>query len=254
MVGEEMMQGQSEITPSKEAAFHGILTMNLRVHKTKWRSRYHHFDLNAGCGYNHQVQCTGSPLVFLSAAAYVGEEHFAAYFVDSDRAAIEELLPRIEDDDRCTAFNGDNREFVKAIPDLIRFYKEDPTWVLGSILCDPNGTDLPIPELAKLSQRCPRLDFIINYPARIWKRERGAGLESGRLHLDQMVTMLNKREWWIQTPLKSDRHEWMILIGRNYSGMDGVWRKMRIYRYHSPEGRECLRRSYSQRESTDSLF
>jgi hypothetical protein len=244
-----MKQGQSDITPQKENAFGGIFYWDLTIQK-KFASYYHHFDLNAGCGYNHDAQCDGSPIVFLDAARRSGVGNFFAHFVDQDGNAIKELQAQVTDD-RCTVYNGDNREFVKAIPDLIRLHGGN-LWDLGTVLSDPNGIDIPIRELADLSRTCPRLDFVVNYPARVWKRVRAAGFESGKLYLDEMLRLLNKKEWLIQCPLLSDPHEWMILIGRNFPM--GEWRKMRIYKLYSPEGQECLRRSYSQSESTDRLF
>lgn len=243
-------QGQSGITRHKEDAFLGIFRMNLAVQK-KSRYRYHHFDLNAGCGYNYEAGCPGSPLIFLAAAAQQEITDFSAHFVDRRPEAVRELLTRIEDP-RCTVYHGDNREFIEAIPGLIRLDNERPDLALGSVLWDPNGIDLPFAELIQLSRLCPRLDFILNYSARAFKRERGAGYISPELFLSDQLKSLNKRYWLIQDPLDGDRHEWMILVGRNYR-MD-VWKSMRLYNLDSAKGQECLRRSLSRRESTYSLF
>jgi hypothetical protein len=248
-----MSQGQSNITPHKENAFGGILRMNLDVHHRKDEKRgyyYHHFDVNAGSGYNDKAQCDGSPVVFLRTAQRLGVEKFVAHFVDRDRQRTEELLTRINDP-RCTVYNGENREFIKAIPELIYYQRENPAQALGSILCDPNGTDLPIAELSELSKSCRRLDFIINYPARVWKRERGVGIRP-ELYLKDLLSLLDKKYWHVQDPLPSDPHEWMILIGRNFEM--GDWQKMRIYALDSPKGIEIVRKSYSCRESTFGLF
>jgi len=252
-----MTQGQSPITPEKEKAFLGIFEMNLVVHKkSRFSYRYHHFDLNAGCGYNHEAGCNGSPLMFLEAAANQGVAQYYAHFVDHKKKAIEELLTRI-DDQRCTIYQGDNREFVKAIPGLIRLARENPDMALGSVLCDPNGTNLPLDELIELSGLCPRLDLILNYSARAWKRVRGwkracgTDYASPELYLAETLVLLRKKQWLIQDPL-NDNHEWMIVVGRNYP-MAG-WSKMRFYDMDSPKGKEILRRSLSRRESTISLF
>jgi three-Cys-motif partner protein len=248
-----MTQGQGEKTVRKEAALLGHMRMNFTVHR-KYQSKqgYHLFDINAGCGYNHVAKCNGSPLVSLEAARQMEVGNVTFHFVDKDRSMCEELLTRVGDDLRCTVYNGDNREFVNAIPDLIRRQPgEDPLRALGSVFCDPNGTDLPIDELHYLSYLCTRLDFILNYPARTWKRERAAGFGSANLFLWEILDKLNKKVWWIQCPDESDPNEWMLLVGRNFGMND--WPSMGIYLLDSPEGQDCLRRSLTRRESTTEL-
>src|SRR4030095_10585909 len=137
------MHGQGKTTVMKESAFRGIFWMNLAVQK-KSPFRYHHFDLNSGCGYNHEIGCEGSPLVFLNAADAQGVSNFSAHFVDRDREAIKELLTRIAGRECCTAYNGENREFIEAIPDLISLARGNPARALGTVVCDANGVDLPL--------------------------------------------------------------------------------------------------------------
>jgi three-Cys-motif partner protein len=245
------MHGQGKTTVLKESAFRGIFWMNLAVQK-KSSFRYHHFDLNSGCGYNHEVGCEGSPLVFLNVADAQSVSNFSAHFVDRDREAIKELLTRIEGRPGCTAYNGENREFVKAIPDLIRLDHGNPAKALGTVLCDPNGIDLPLNELAQLARICPRLDFVINYPARVWKRARGAGIQSAQLYLAELLHSLDKQHWIIQEPLGCDIHEFMILVGRNFEFKN--WSRMRFHKLDSPKAGEIIQRSFSRNESTLNLF
>ena len=153
---------------------------------------------------------------------------------------------------RCSVYHGDNREFVKAIPDLIRLQNENPAKALGSVLCDPNGIGLPVAELSELSGSCSRLDLVLNYPARTWKRERAAGHKAADIVLADMLRLLHKQHWLIQEPLASDRHEWMIMVGRNF-GM-GDWQKFRFHHLDSPKGRQILLRALSINERTSSLF
>jgi three-Cys-motif partner protein len=245
-----MNQGQGSNTTRKESAFRGIFAMNLAVQK-KRRHLYYHFDLNAGSGYNELANCDGSPIVFLNTALAAGVSTYRAHFVDSDDQAVRALLERITDE-RATVHHGDNAEFVRAIPRLIKHYGDDLEYALGSILCDPNGTGIPIDELARLSQQCPRLDIILNYGNRGWKRARGAHIESAQLVLEDLLSKLQKKYWHIQEPPINDPQEWMILIGRNF--LMGDWQKMGIFNLDSPKGKEILRRSLTIRESTYSLF
>ena len=253
------IQGQGIRTQEKEDAFQGLFRMNLKVHSSLRYplAKYHHFDLNAGSGRNDIAGCDGSPVVFLKVVSGLGVSNFAAHFVDRDETATTGLSNLLSEQwseqlSRCTIYNGENREFVLAIPDLVRhFGSREPKYDLGMIVCDPNGTDIPWLELRHVSIACPRLDFLINYNLTQHKRDRGAGYKPD-LVLTDHILLLNKRYWLIMDSKPTSSYEWTILVGRNY--YMGDWKKMRFYDLKSREGEEMLRRSLSRNEREWPLF
>ena len=244
-------QGQSSVTAAKERVFAGLFHMNLFVASKRPRDAYFHFDLNAGCGFNHDVDVPGSPLVFADVQQRYELKNVYAHFVDNDRKLVKELNDRLRDHGNYVIHHGDNREFIATIPDLIRLRDSLPGIALGSVLCDPNGMGIHWQELASLSVRCPRLDFIINYSANVWKRERAAGYASD-VFLHEHLASLNKKYWHIQEPADGDRLEWMIIVGRNFEMKD--WTGVRLQHLASDKGRQALLRTFSYYERNYGLF
>ena len=211
-------QGQSITTEWKERGISAACTIGLRIFKATVqgkarfgidRFRYFHFDLNAGGGFNTEANCIGSPVAFMRAAHAQQIDRVAVHLCDWDEAAIRSLLanPEIGQDERCRIHHGDNRGLVPAIPNILRMYGEKPQFAIGSVLADPNGTDIPVEELAALSTLAPRLDFIINVNATAFKRCQRGG------EIPDLIQQLNKKHWLIRRP--TSRHHFTLLVGRN---------------------------------------
>lgn len=219
-----MKQGQSDATKHKNRGFASAFAINLticRKGKSEWhRTRpYFHFDLNAGSGWNHEVNqprgVMGSPLAFLAAAESANKPEFVAHFVEQDDARGKALAkrPKILGDRRCFVHIGDNADFVPAIPAIVRRNGEKTEYARGSILIDPNGpTGAPWDEVAAVSMICPRLDLFINWSGTAMKR-----LPDGhekRLEVDDLPTLFHKEAWLVRIP--HGPWQWSLLLGRNY--------------------------------------
>jgi hypothetical protein len=68
-MGNKKKQGQGSQTRRKEEGFSVLLQDCLSLSKggAARQFNYWHIDLNAGCGFNHEVGIPGSPVVFLDA-------------------------------------------------------------------------------------------------------------------------------------------------------------------------------------------
>lgn len=212
-------QGQSDATEAKERGLGAAFSTNLRIFGSRFgsnpRAIYMHFDLNCGSGTNEEVGCDGSPIAFLHAAKRAEVQRFMASFVDRDTKAVKELLVHsaVAGDDRCFVHHGDNAEYIDAIPDIIRGRRERPEWAIGSVLCDPNGTDIPVVKLSQLAVACPRLDVFLNWNSAAYKRQRGS-----KGTLAEAVEAIGKKHWLIRAPIGI--HQFTVLIGRNVSVND----------------------------------
>lgn len=241
-------QGQSDSTEAKERGLSAAFAVNLKIFKARFgdipRFRYFHFDLNSGCGHNEIAHCIGSPLAFLQAAELVGVERFFAGFVDNKKDVITKLiaLPELQDE-RCFAFHGDNSEFIDAIPDIISATGESPEFAFGTVLCDPNGAEIPVAKLAVLSRICKTLDIFVNWNSAGYKRQEG---RKGNL-LDAIETV-DKKHWVIRDVI--GRHQWTLLLGRNYPV--GDHKALGFYHLQSPKGQEILRKCHHTRAFLES--
>jgi|GEM_PF-3074380 len=232
-----MKQGQSAVTEEKERGLQAAFTINLRIFKGKRfhkRFRYWHFDLNCGCGTNEDFGCIGSPVAFVRAARFdVGVDRFFAGFCDVDEISIAKLSKHeeIEGDPRIFMFHGDNASMVEAIPDIISA-KEKPEHAIGTVLSDPNNSDVPLEQMSKLSRICPKMDFIVNWNSIFIKRARGHYWGKRYVSLEDAVKKLNKKHWIIRKPLGPS--QFTLLIGRNIKV--GDHRKMNFFNLDSDTG------------------
>lgn len=241
-------QGQSQdATEHKERGIIAACSVSLRIFAAKFRAspyRYFHFDINAGTGWNDEVNCIGSPVAFVRAAASQGIDRFNGHFCDIDADACRALLANSEvgADERCIVFHGDNRGLVPAIPDLIRAVRENPRYAIGTVLVDPNGCDVPIAELAELNRIAPRLDFIVNWNATAFKRNRMA---NGGVDLETAIKRLGKKHWLIRKPISA--HQFALLVGRNMKV--GEHRALGFYDLATDLGRSIFERlNYTKSE------
>jgi three-Cys-motif partner protein len=220
------LQGQSRDTEWKLRGIKAALRINLTIcaeHQWCRRQPYNHFDLNAGCGWNHDVNppdgVMGSPLAYWEAAEE--SDHPRAYgdFVelDPDRAAELGERPVIRGNRRAVVHNCDNAEFCERIPSIIRSRGVTLEFAHGTIIVDPNGpTGIPWEPLARVLKQCPRLDVIVNWCGTGAKRLPDG--HEAKVAITDIPYLLGKRHWLVRRNVGP--FQWSLLIGRNFKIRD----------------------------------
>jgi three-Cys-motif partner protein len=229
-------QGQSEIaTEMKQRGLSYAFQLNYRVARkhTDWMPPYLHIDLNPGNGYNDKAGCVGSPITFLR--IFEDRVDFRAIFVDHDVAQLNQLQSRllVKDNPRCILHHGDNGDYLLTLPRQIPNRK----WQLGSILSDPNGSDVPIDEIAEICKIFPKIDVMFHWNSTITKRLK-YGIKPEQIVLEDVPSRIRKDHWLIREPIT--QHQFTMLIGRNFRGDE--WRKGGFYHLDSPEGQAVMDR------------
>lgn len=233
-------QGQSgDATEIKQRGLSFAFRVGLQVIR-KWPNyRYHYIDLHAGSGFNSEARCIGSPLAFQSETRRANCSNYFAWLCDRDEGQIKQLLARPEiDHTRSEIFHGDNSELLYMIPDMVRhFSRENLQYVLGAVLSDPNGADVPIDAILDFAKICPRVDLIFHWNSTITKRLRN-GIKPQQLVLDDVIGMLPKKFWLIREP--AGIHQFTMVIGSNFRFND--WHAMGFYHLESAKGQDILQR------------
>lgn len=223
-------QGLSDRTPHKLDGFSRILDQNIGIVSGKHKGApYVHIDLNAGSGTNliDGVEYPGSPML-LAAMTRKWSRPVWAHFVDRDDAACDSLIKRLAEhnatigrDERphFRVFRGDNATFLLGAANLL---ERDgvPRDTFGSILCDPNGADVPFDTLRAFSWRFRRIDIILAISVTAMNRARTSSPNGrfGDKYLADIPSFFsNKRNWSIAPPHPADKWRRVILVGRNYS-------------------------------------
>lgn len=241
-----LSQGQGDWTEHKQRGIGAACAVSLSIFRAKFgasRWRYWHFDLNAGTGHNEQAGCIGSPIAFLRQAASSGVGNFQAHFVDIQASSCAQLLarPELENEPRAFVHHGDNREFVYAIPEILRRYGENPLHSIGTVLVDPNDSRVPLNELERLSRLCPKLDLIINWNSTAPKRVNGQfeknGIGEPVPTLAECIERAGKKSWLIREPI-GGAHGFTLLIGRNIPVSDH--KVMGFHRLESEKGQSIF--------------
>ncbi len=208
-------QGQSEATELKERGLQAAFALNMRIFVERFQNEYTywHFDLNCGSGYNADVDCIGSPLAFLRAADEEGCSNYFAGFCDINQDSLGELAGReeIANNPSCYVFQGSNASLIDAIPDIITHGGDKVEQAVGMVVCDPNGTEVPLDQLGWLSSICPKLDFVVNWNSRAFKLRRSCGHDVKSM--PEAIYSLNKRHWHISPPFGKFR--FTLLVGKN---------------------------------------
>jgi hypothetical protein len=240
-------QGQSELaTEKKQRGLSYAFALSAAVIKKNkdWAKPYLHFDLNAGNGHNEKAGCVGSPITFMQ--MFHELPNFRATFIDCDETQITQLgAHAIMQDPRCTLHLGDNAEFLNAL-------QINGRWQFGTILSDPNGSDVPIDALIYASRRYPQIDQIYHWNSNITKRLK-YGIKPSQIVLADVPRLISKTAWLIREPIGP--HQFAMLIGRNYRGND--WPKGGFYHLNSPQGEEIMdrcSRSNKERATQPELF
>jgi hypothetical protein len=228
-----LRQGQSDLaTEAKQRGLYYAFELGAAVIRknASWVKPYLHFDINAGSGYNEIIGCDGSPITFTR--VFHDLPHFRATFIDCDAEQISTLSkrPLIRDDPRCRLHHGDNAEFLRTL-------QINGTWQFGTILSDPNGSDIPIEELIYTSRRYHQIDHIYHWNSTITKRLK-YGIKPSQIVLSDIPKLILKKFWLIREPIGP--HQFAMLIGRNYRGND--WRSGGFYHLDSSQGEAIMDR------------
>lgn len=260
-----MNQGQSEHTEEKQYGLGKVLSqwlsiMDRIVPKWKITTPVLYVDMNAGAGWNEEVNCIGSPLLFLSES----EKHDfkkEIYFLDSSANSVVELGERIleaepRDMTSCHLIVGDHHESLPGIIDKHRGY--------GLIYHDPNG--LPSFDLLREIYQRPntgKLDILIRISGTNYKRIRnGTKAVSSTVrypNLKDQLRSINKKQWIIRDIVDKDENgnpradpfQWTFLLGTNWTEYK-AWESQGFYKIESSKGAAILNRiSYTVKELGD---
>lgn len=240
-----MNQGQSSTTIDKERRIASALSIGMKiVDREAWNKfTYFHFDANSGCGWNDVVGVDGSPVVFHKMAdIFLANMKREAFFCDIDRPAIEKLLNCLGTwNGSSYLFHKDNEEILEVFAERLRTCGENPLYIVGSIIVDPNGywyrskgKGPPIKGLLEFVKEFPRVDIILNLNTR-WRRLALAHeWYSNDIPPREVLTSLRKKHWLISRA-QYGGDEFMLAVGRNFK--TGSHRAVGFHELESEEGR-----------------
>jgi hypothetical protein len=250
-------QGQGPTTVRKENGFLSLFNISLGISKKVAEMPYWHIDLNAGSGFNEDVGCDGSPIIFLRAAAEV-QRPVRAYFCDNDEASVSSLRERLAtldlpDNVEYVCEVSDNVEFLPRVAADIRRALGREQFAIGTCLCDPNGCNhIPLDSIVGFFREFPRIDFILNVNCNVFRCipgcRRSTRLPSSTVEafkikssLPEIVEMIRKKHWLIRAPMgRPGRQMFTILAGYNLSNAPNRFQD--FFDVTSPKGEEILRR------------
>jgi hypothetical protein len=252
-----MSQGQGDHTTEKQYGLEKVLSqwlsiMDRIVAKYKITSPVLYADMNSGSGWNEEVNCIGSPLLFLSES----EKHNfkkAIYFLEENARSVVELGERIletepRDMTACQLIVGDHRESLPKIIDKYHGY--------GLIYHDPNG--MPSFDLLRDLSKQPnfaKVDILLRISGTNYKRIRnGTKAVSNTIsypNLKDQLKSINKRQWIVRDIIDPDPFQWTFLFGTNWTEYKD-WESQGFYKVESSKGAAILNRiSYTLKELGD---
>ncbi len=224
-------RGHSRATVDKAEGLSKLLsqhvhTVNVILKKYNYfPQKYFFIDAYAGPGYNEEVQCDGSPVIFLKIAKDSGIDYFA-WFVEQDINSVRELRKRIEGYPNCEISSHNNSQ---AVPAIARGLPEN---AYGLVYADPNG----IPDFEMLSKvslipKLDKFDILIRYNAAAVKRNE---FQTGEKMLDHL-SKINKKYWIIREISPGDKWQWTFLLGMNWDRLK-AWKSQGFLYAITPNG------------------
>ncbi len=279
-------QGQGVFTPDKQEGLSCILNQWLSIVnsiKAKDRAgKYDHrpsfsevvrqpvlyVDMNAGCGWNHEANCPGSPMVFLEAKDRYKMSLYS-HFIEQKRSHWEELCSKLnisrhfatrsgvlltfpDPNHPYQIWNGDHNE---VLPLIIR-----PKKTLGLLYHDPNSNpNFDLFRKLCSDQKFRFIDILIRIAGTSYKRQRigvdNFGIKNNHPHLigkypllKEQLQSINKREWIIRSINPGDPHQWTFLLGTNWTDYQ-AWKSKGFFNIKDREGAEILKKiTYSKEE------
>jgi hypothetical protein len=224
-------QGQGINTIDKERRIASALTVSMKIANAKFGGkgyRFWYIDANCGSGYNQQVNVPGSPLVFWNVKQEcLTDMDPVAYFCDRDPVAIDQLRNRFAlhaGTAGSALLNCDNEDALYMFAENIMRSGENPKYVVGAALFDPNGyywrsaTGIGVPTRALewFPREFPRIDIILNLNMRTFHLQRGAG--HAVMTPTAVLGSLNRSHWLVARAGGQNRH--LLAVGRNMAVHD----------------------------------
>ena len=271
-------QGQSEHTAEKQYGLRKVLGQWLGIiHHIKINAlngKYKpdlcdiakrdilYIDMNSGSGWNSEVNCIGSPLLFLEESRRFDIKR-EIYFIESNVNSIVSLGERIREQypaeismsslGSCDLLTGHHE---RILPEIIRRSGKR----YGLVYHDPNG----LPNFKLLSEISKHPDFwfvdiLIRISGTNYKRIRNGlnGYGSKKNHpelvgkypnLKDQLKTIKKRQWIIRDIVDPDPSQWTFLFGTNWTEYK-AWEKEGFYKIDSSKGAAILNRvSYTIKE------
>ena len=232
--------GQSKATLDKQQGLGKLLRQHMsvvyRIFK-KYQVKnaiYYYIDANAGCGYNYDVDCEGSPIIFLQAREEIGIKA-RAFFIEINKDNVVQLdrltKPYLNNSVDFCVYSADNKT---AIPEISRVL---PGGCFGLIYYDPNGRpDWDMISYLSKNPSLSKFDILIRYNAVAEKRNYQ---KTGKLLLDHLKDV-KKQYWMIRDLLPGENWQWTFLLGMNYK--INPWKTQRFYYTNSEEGNAILQK------------
>lgn len=249
-----LVQGQGSHTEAKERGIQATLEASLRVAKPNLKNKYnyYHIDLHSGSGYNEKVGCDGSPVAFLNATDKVNVSRYKAFFIEKDAGNASRLRhrPGVLNNDRVEVIEGDNRDGLNYVMQKLAKANEEPRFMLGSVLCDPNGyfgRSVPHLQMESFFRTFVRFDIILNLNITQFKRQRGLVEQGSKGWGDRfnpypstLPRVFNKEHWYVRRALGSG-HRFIMMVGRNFDLQRNAHEKAGFHRIESADGQLILR-------------
>jgi hypothetical protein len=244
-----MIQGQSAVTLDKERRLASMLSISMRIANRKFggkRWTYFHFDANAGCGWNAEVDVPGSPLVFWTLAEqHLTDMPIVAFFAEHNAALAAYLLRRLPARfaDRSFIFKHDNETVLDVFAEYIR-RRERAAYAVGSIIVDPNGwfyrsakgEGAPVDGLRRFAREFPRIDIALNLNARSYRLL----LANGQQVEPPRAIMRALKAHWLVGRTQHGGNEYLLAFGRNMAA--GGHAAVGMHRLDSPAGHAIVNR------------
>ena len=189
--------GQSEATQDKQDGLGKLLRQHISVVRGIFKKYgiengiYYYIDAHAGCGYNYEARCEGSPVIFLQAREELAVPA-KAYFIEIDKSNVCQLghfiKPYLSDLVDFRVCPEDNKTAVPRIARLL------PEGCYGLIYYDPNGRPdwQAISNLSK-NPTLSKFDILIRYNTMAVKRNFN---NTGKLLMDYL-TEVDKKFWMV---------------------------------------------------------
>lgn len=255
-----LKQGQGTFTTDKQYGLDRVLAQWFSIadkisskHRQWAGHNIHYIDMNAGTGYNYEVDCEGSPIIATKQAL----DHFEisgrntrvkAWFLERNKLSFRELCDRVYEKEIfrnmgaknvCpTCLNGDS---VKLLFNTIE--PTLPQKQFGLIYFDPNGikmnSDDSVFSVVKRLANIPKFgytDVLIRFSGTNYKRVRS--VHSKYPKLSDQITAINKKQWicrkiHINEKGQRDPHQWTFLFGTNWTDYR-AWESEGFYKIEDP--------------------
>jgi len=205
-----------------------------------------YIDMNAGCGWNHEVDCIGSPLMFMDLHDACKSD-IKAFFLEKETTSIDSLLTRLPSNSGVYDVIQCNSE-----EEILNIIQNQPK-SYGLIYHDPNGMPMfdSIREVSR-HPKCRFVDLLIRISGTNYKRIRRGIDEYGKKNnipelinkypnLESQLRSVNKKEWLIRDIVDPDPQQWTFLFGTNWTNYP-AWEKHGFYKISSSKGNAILKR------------